>query len=356
MARTASLLIIVFLAGCITSPQIDPNPLGGDGTPNRCQQQADQTVKVTGGVSASFQKGIVGVEGEAGYEQIVEIQTKFDALQRDYAQLSYQLCEDSASGAISQAYYERRRECLDQWFSAMRSMEGVLESAAAKGDAKDAAWSLQGQMQWLDRIVACGKEPADAPAPTATPVAEQPQIELTAYLVCEIQRDGAWQSVEDCDNVPLRENDRVKIGFRVNQPARLYLLNYNETGAYQMMFPDRGIANELEPGRDYFLPPDDWFELDDQKNVTEHLQIIASLEKVPQLEAQRGVFVEPSADGSQPKEALKTRGLVEPFIERSFKAKKKPVTLDVGGKSATTVPKVVSGPGISVTEWRLRHE
>ena len=354
--RQSSVLLIALLGGCISAPQIDPNPLGGD-APSRCKQQADQTVKVSGGVSAGFQKGLVGVEGEAGYEQIIEIQTQFDALQRDYAQLSYQLCEDSAANAISQAYYERRRECLDQWFTAMRSMQAALEAPEAKADTKELAWSLQGQMQWLDRIVTCGREPAQAPPVTATPVAQQPEIELTAYLVCQVQRDGAWVSVDDCDNTPLRENDRVKIGFRVNRPGRLYVLNYNETGLFQMMFPDPGISNELEPGRDYFLPPDDWFELDDQKAVTEHLQIIASVEKVPALEAQRGAFVEPTTVGQQPKEALKTRGLVEPFISRGFKKKKTAVTLEVGeGQTATTVPKVASGPGISVTEWRLKHE
>jgi hypothetical protein len=356
-----------FTLACTNGPI--KTDVGVNAASSRCKQQPEQTVKIQAGVEAGFQQGMLKMGGKAGYEQLVEVKNKFDTLQSDYAQMSYQLCEDSTAKAISQKYYERRRECLDQALIAMRAMDMVLsEKLNAAGETpsefanKEATWELESKLSWLQEILACPKEGA-AISVSSNPRPEE-NITLTAYLICQ-RKIGTKKFVDvaECTETPLKEGDRVKIGFRSDRDARFYVFNYNDTGLFQMIFPDRGIANELEAGRDYIIPPDDWLELDDQKNVTERLQVVASLEKIQQLEDLRGAYFEPkaSAGGSKPKRskaAVKTRGLLEPVLTRGFKQKgRKAVKLDVGAKDPVeTVPMVVTKPGVNVIEFNIIHK
>jgi hypothetical protein len=359
---------LVFGVSCTNGPI--KTDIGVNAASSRCKQQPEQTVKIQAGVEAGFQQGMLKMGGKAGYEQLVEVKNKFDTLQADYAQMSYQLCEDSTAKAISRQYYERRRECLDQALIAMRAMDMVLAEKlnSAKdvpselANSKEATWELESKLSWLQEILACPKEgPAIPVASTASP---DQNITLTAYLICQ-RKVGTrkFVDVSECTEATLKEGDRIKIGFRSDRDARFYVFNYNDTGLFQMIFPDRGIANELEAGRDYILPPDDWLELDDQKNVTERLQVVASLEKIQQLEDLRGAYFEPKtkSGGGKPrasKAAVKTRGLLEPVLTRGFKQKgRKPVKLDVGAKEPVeTVPMVVTKPGVNVIEFKLVHK
>lgn len=356
LALGSALLLAI---GC-TDTVVKPN-VGVDATSSRCKQQPEQQVKLQAGIEAGMTQGLLKFEGQAGYEQLVEIKNSFDTLQADYAQMSYQLCEDSATGAISQAYYERRRECLDQGLIAMRSLNLVLDEKKNADDSRDMAWELEAKMAWLQDILMCKEQSPQALAPEKLAAAEE--ITLTAYLICQRKVGDKFVDVPECTETPLAENDRVKIGFRSDKDARFYVLNYNDTGLFQMIFPDRGIANEITAGRDYILPPDSWLELDDQKDVVEHLQIVASLEKIDQLEALRGAYFEPKAAPDQkkvkaPKEAIQTRGILEPVITRGFKQKgKPPVKLEVGEQEpVNTVPMIASRPGVNVIEFKLYHK
>ncbi len=361
----ASAGLLVMASGCTNGPV--KTDVGVNEASSRCKQQPEQTVKLQSGIEAGFQQGLLKFEGQAAYEQLVEVKNKFDTLQADYAQMSYQLCEDSATESVSRDYYERRRECLDQALLAMRAMDLVLSEKISSGppeelaSVKEATWELDAKMAWLQEILACPKEGQSV---LASPEAATPEqdITLTAYLICQKQVGGKFVDVPECTETSLRENDRVKIGFRVDKPARLYVLNYNDTGLFQTIFPDRGIANEIEPGRDYILPPDDWLELDDQVGVVEHLQIVASLEKLQQLEDLRGAYFEPkpgdkAAQATAKKASVKTRGLLEPVLTRGFKQKgKAPVMLEAGGAKVQTVPMVASRPGVNVIEFKLSHQ
>ncbi len=351
MRRLCVLVVgaLVVLGACTDG--VKP-PTSGIG--DRCQQRPDQETKLKVGVEAGLQEGLLKFKGEAGYEQLVDVKNQFDTLQADFAQIGYQLCEDSATGAISQAYYERRRECLDKAMLAMRAMEKTLSAQPDSG--VDLAWELESKMATIQNIVAC-----DDKRPATVEVAPQaPEIELTAYLVCQRQTDQGWADVPDCTRAVLKEGDRVKIGFKVNQPSKLYILNYNSAGLFQMIFPDKGIPNEPTVGKDYLIPQNTWLTLDDEKGVIEHLQIVASVDPMAELEEMRGMRIEPGQGLDKPnqnRQAMRTRGLLEPVIARGFNVQKEPIRLEVGeSEQAETIPMVTAGRGVSVIEFKIIHQ
>ena len=356
-------LMLSVTTGCgdrLIKPKIDDTSRMG-----RCKQQPEQTLKIQAGVQAGFKYGLMNAEGQAGYDQLVEVKNTFDTLQADYAQMSYQLCEDSAAGAVSQKYYERRRECLDQGLLAMRAMEVTFNkktNTSERGQLEgDLAWELESKLSWLQEVLACPKSPSNVIMPSSAPSAAA-SITLTAYLVCQRRVRGAFVDVPDCTKTPLSEGDRIKIGFKANRSAHFYIFNYNNTGLFQMLFPDHGVANKIEAEREYLIPVDGWLELDDQQNVTEHLQVVASIERLPQLERLRGTYVESNARSKtrqrHSKVAVQTRGLLEPVLTRGFKQKaKKPIKLDVGeANPVMTVPMVTTRSDVNVIEFKLRHK
>lgn len=342
-------LSLIWCVGC-SDRVVVPD---GDG-PSRCQQRPDQETQLQVGIEAGFQQGLIKFEGQAGYDQLLSVKNNFDRLQADFAQMSYQLCEDSANKAISRQYYERRRECLDRAMIAMRAMSTALD--ADDKDPQQLAWEAESKMAWLGKVLECPKEGA----PTLEAKAEtQPEVSLTTYLLCQRREQGRFVDVPACTKTPLAENDKVRFGFKVSEPAYIYVLNHNDTGLFQMLFPDKGVPNKVIAEKDYIFPPDSWLELDDQSGVIEHLQVIASVEPIPELEAQRGVYIEPGKGASKrpSKQAIKTRGVIEPLLTRGFKQKSKPVMLDVGDASpVSTIPMVSKRKGVVVNEFEIIHK
>ena len=368
------------VVGCPGPGPIQTNNDGpnGNGGSDQCRLQIDSVSKTKLDVAAKLDYALAGIEGQANYDSFQEVKAGFDDMQKDFDLVSFKLCEDVANARVSQSYYETRRTCMDNALVAMRVMEKDLTNLSAENADHEKAWALESKIEWIREAVLCKDGGAGVPvnqAPTTTagaPAAAPANVDLTAYLICQQKSGSTFVDVPTCDGAELKTGDRVRFGFKTAQPARLYILAYNSTGQFQMLFPDPGVDNESVPGADTFVPADDWFYLDDEvKGVTEIVQVVASQWKVPQLEAFRGKELPPqkpseSADPSPTAArkvkanpaAMKTRGLIEPIITRGFKRSntKKPVRMSVGGDAVDTVPMNVSFPGAAAAEFRILHK
>ncbi len=178
-------------------------------------------------------------------------------------------------------------------------------------------------------------------------------LRLTAYLICQRHLGGGrFEDVPDCPATGLRAGDRMKVGFQVDRKARVYIFVHNETGQFQTLFPDPGIDNVVDPGRETFLPSgNDWFVADELTNVVEHIHVIAAPDRVAELEALRGIDVAP---GDRPGAANAVRRLRSTFKTRGFvKKASRPVTLSTGGGPVATLPVLASSPGESAVEFEI---
>lgn len=376
MSGKSLLLWLTSLTPLVLAACPGPQPIPSNNTPRpqgSCDLQIESTQKTTADLSAKLDYALVEVAGKASYDSFQEVKVGFDQLQRDFDLQSYKLCQDAEAGRVSQAYYEKRRTCMDNALSAMRVMESDLVNLKER-DPQEAAWAIESKLAWIQGAVQCDNEQA----PGLTIPSGAPKVELTAYLLCQRKAGSGWEDVPNCDGAELREGDRVRFGYKTAAPARIYILAHNSTGQFQMLFPDPGIDNESTPNADTFVPGDDWFVLDDVGGVTEVVQIVASAEKLPELEALRGKDFPPQSapvagggngnanKGPQVKtkpkaapEAYKTRGLLEPIIMRGFKAQSKgkaPVRSSVGQAEVATVPAVNTLPGASAVEFRVIHK
>lgn len=361
----------VALLACTGSEVRDDGPRPTSSS--RCDLQIESTQKTTSNLSAKLDYALIEVEGKASYDNFQEVKVGFDQIQRDFDLQSYKLCQDFDSGRVSQGYYEKRRTCMDNALSAMRVMENDLVSLKER-DPQEAAWAIESKLAWIQSAVQC----EEGGAASSAPASSAPEVELTAYLLCQRKVGQGWEDIPSCDGAELKEGDRVRFGFKTDQAARIYILAHNSTGQFQMLFPDPGIDNESVPGADTFIPGDDWFVLDEVGGVTEIVQIVASLDKLAELEALRGKDFPPQAAptaaggpkattikvDAKPRpaaQAYKTRGLLEPWISRGFKTKNKakaPVRASVGqgqGEVAT-VPAVNKLPGAAAVEFRVIHK
>ena len=201
--------------------------------------------------------------------------------------------------------------------------------------------------------VAAGEGPSSA-TPAGTSLGAPP-VALTAYLVCERREGVGFAPVVDCQGAQLSAGDHVRVGFEVTAPAHVYVLNHNDLGQVQMMFPAPGQENRVLGGQRYFLPADDWLELDAQGGTTEQLRIVAAAQPVPALEALRRFAGEP---GWSPEVAARADAFAERVAQRGFTRPGTPVRLAAEhgvGTPTLTLPMLQSGPDVAAVELRVEH-
>ncbi len=191
----------------------------------------------------------------------------------------------------------------------------------ADPDPKSVAMALESKLAFLRDALTCGgASPAGESVPTAVsdaPATAEP-VGVTAWLTCE-QRgaNGGYSPVADCERTPLTAGDRVRLTYRTEAAAHVYLTSRNDRGQFQMIFPAPGDDASVAPGAEVQFPPGAaWMELDDVAGVTELLQVAAFGAPVPALEAQRGRDV--PAGGTDPG-VLAATVAVEPVLTRGWR-------------------------------------
>lgn len=326
------------------------------GPENRCLGIREQVVQAGAAVTSNFDTllGRFGT-GDASVATLSSVRGGFDELQRDFSQQSYQLCEDNAAGRLSDADYNRRRECQDRAILALRAVQTA--ASAADSDASTASAELRA---WLDRVVTVIECKSAAPAAAATDAAS---ISLTAYLICQKrQADGTFRNVPNCNAVPLTKGDRAKIAYEVNAPAHVYLFATNATGQFQTLFPEPKQDNRVAPGERRFLPEGNaWLEPDAVAGVTELLKVAASTKPLAELEALRGRDDPPGAVGgwrsSEPVRAF--HALASGMSSRGWDIVRPSAPVDLpmgdGGERVSVVPVVSQHSGLAVVELRVMH-
>jgi len=240
----------------------------------------------------------------------------------------------------------------------------VLGGEAVTLNPQRVGWLLENHLALIQRGFDCGREQVVADDPrgvkrvkglTLEGSAGSTELSLEASLLCQRQTSsGSYENVASCQGATLKEDDRFKVTFKVDDTARVYIFVYNSTGQFQMLFPDQGIDNELVAGREYTLPSGtEWFELDEVSGVTEYIQVVVAKGKVAELEKLRGLRLPP---GKQRTQALQARAILEPIISRGVKPKANKITLDKGTGSETvsaSVFNVSSKEGVSGVEFRI---
>ena len=250
---------------------------------------------------------------------------------------------------------------------AMADAQGKLNDA--KGQLNDAKGQLDDAKGQLSGAV--GGLKGDAMGMAMDMVEEAvdlPEIAIDAQLVCQRQTSpGQFEDMAECDGAEMREDDRFQIKFSVNAPTHLYLMVYNGSGQFQMPFPDKGVANLVMPSTGYTLPGKDlWWSIDEHAGFLEHIQMVASITRISELDALRGADYAPSAYGKLPEVAQRTRGKLEGVTTRGVKmggaGGAQRVALIPDESTADTIVKPVDtdklfteGPGLVAVEFTIDH-
>lgn len=150
-----------------------------------------------------------------------------------------------------------------------------LAAAAVAVVALAAWWALRPQ----PRVAVL--EPPPAPAPAAT-------FDLEASLLR--RNDGARTTLANGDRI--RPGDQLALEFRASRPAHVYVLNEDEQGEAYLLFPQPlfDLTNPLPADSTVLLPgamggqPSAWTVT--SRGGREHFLVVASLDPVPELEAE----------------------------------------------------------------------
>ena len=116
-------------------------------------------------------------------------------------------------------------------------------------------------------------------------------VQLKAAALCQRKTAGGYKDVARCDKARLKEGDRLKLSIQATAPAFLYIFSQNDTGQFQMLFPQPKQDNALKAGQRYLFPEASigWIELDAMSGTTDRLTVIASPYQIKELEAMRGL-------------------------------------------------------------------
>jgi hypothetical protein len=262
-----------------------------------------------------------------------------------------------------------------QLVQALSAIQGVeVVSAAARGVAAvdaDAVERQEQQRAVIDftitvtrpdgTVKAVGASVPRAAVPAAIDDedrARQPeQLALTVVAHCE-RRTGEFSMapVRDCAQTPLTSGDRVRLSVTPSAAAHLYVMAYNSRGQFQMLFPAPGEDNVLEGDSAVTVPGTGWMELDDVKDVTEHLVVVAATARQGHLELLRGVDIPPRTGLHNADALVRTRGFLGEVRARGFKMPPPTVKADDGPSTTPTGrPVVERGRGIAAVELTFAH-
>lgn len=341
------------LAGCATGTDTISE---GDGTTTACDAPLIEASKAIGRAAATLDALDASAERE-----------RLEQERQALAGFAHRAC-NASDGAESQ----RLQVCLLRAQDAASSLAAALE-LLEPDDRATLEWVVAARLDALHDATLCeppgaitldsvrvdasstrGFEPVHGVHlelrgdPTST-------LSVEAHLVCERQTSpGQWERVEDCDQVPLRPDDRFQVRFRPSADAWLYLLMFNGTGQFQTLFPDLEAPNQVAAGTWYVLPAeDDWWALDDTTDVLEHLQLVAATGRVAELENLRAADF-PGNGGRPPPVAERTRGKMEPIICRGVRVKGKKVRLNPAGQIGP-IDRPVEGKGVVAVEFTIPH-
>jgi len=250
----------------------------------------------------------------------------------------------------------------------LSSIDGVdLVAAPAKGVAVvdlDVVERQEVQRSILDVTVAVTRADGTMKAAGVTvPRAAVPVVvddapkaaELTLQVTatCERKEGGAFVPVRDCAQTPLFAGDRLKLSVAPSSPAHIYVMAYNSLGQFQMLYPAPDQSNLVTGTMQ--LPDGDWLELDEVKNVTEHLVVVAATARQSYLELMRGVDIAPRK-GAQDADALvATRGFLGEVRSRGFKNPAGQAKTSTPPAGAGAAPMVERGPGVAAVELTFAH-
>lgn len=133
------------------------------------------------------------------------------------------------------------------------------------------------------------RTPAPATLVATTPsVAPSATFDLEASLVR--RNDGARSVLVDGDRI--RPGDQLALEFRASRPAHVYVLNEDEQGESYLLFPQPlfDLRNPLPADSTVLLPGSMAGETSawtvTSRGGREHFMVVASLEPVPELEAE----------------------------------------------------------------------
>ena len=132
--------------------------------------------------------------------------------------------------------------------------------------------------------------PIPAPARTA-------ERTMSYWITVQKYRDGkAYQDPFRLrDDINFEKDYRIRLHLTSAQSGRLYLLNEGPAGAdatptYNVLFPSETANNGsavLTEGQDIQIPPESWFQFDEQQG-TEKIWVVWAAKEVPEMEAIKG--------------------------------------------------------------------
>jgi hypothetical protein len=189
-----------------------------------------------------------------------------------------------------------------------------------------------------------------ASVPYTAPRAEK-TLALELVASCQVHVEAGRYRDVGCGAGPLTEGDRYRLKVTPSEPAFGYVLAYNSTGQFQMLFPLPNEDNALRGAVPTAFPPEDWLELDNVKDVTEHLLVVASRERLQQLELLRGVDLPPRNQDERP---AATRAMLGSVTSRGFK-RKTSAAVPAANETTSASTLVQQGPGVAAVELSVAH-
>lgn len=148
-------------------------------------------------------------------------------------------------------------------------------------------------------------------------------LTLDVAVLKEGRVNGRFVPVPVKDGAVLRDGhgdpqggDNLKISFRSNRKAWVYVVGVDATGWVSPIFPQEGLGNPVGPGSEVVIPEGDrWFPLDEYRGI-ETLYFLASYQPRPDLEnlladlaAQERPAVTTASAARVTEEAVITRGV-----------------------------------------------
>lgn len=177
--------------------------------------------------------------------------------------------------------------------------------------------------------------------PTPPPMTSTKALGLTVEARCERRRSGRFEPVVGaCSDTPLTEDDRYGLTVEPSEPAWVYVLAYNDRGQSQLLFPAPGANNRVASTTVKAV-------LDDVRDVTEHIIVVASLTQQPELEALRSDGRSGDSGARGAARLVATRSFVDAVRSRGFRQP----------AATVTDPRrlVASGPGVATVELSIAH-
>jgi Domain of unknown function (DUF4384) len=100
-----------------------------------------------------------------------------------------------------------------------------------------------------------------------------------------LEASAGGQTIVHEDGAPLKSGDKFRVVVRPTVAAHVYILLLSSSGEASVLFPnpDMPLQNPLPGGQEVAIPNDGAFELDAVRGE-EHLQVLASVQALPDLE------------------------------------------------------------------------